>query len=245
MTIYEEVQLAIDMGIESALEFVLTAKLNYNGPATGYWGFLNGKRVWLSCVSAGKISELEKPGVKNRWPVDNKLLIKEPWDKRTNKAYPKNYFTDEICRINYELKLNSQSIGRLQTTLYKTPNNNRHWINDALTYCYEKEEKLNRKKHFIKNGNKAKSIILSDYKSYPLKDVIESYGLTLIPSGADRYKMCCPLHNEKTPSFFVKSDKNTFKCFGCGEYGDVLDFITKYEKISVIEAAKKLSPDIK
>ena len=42
----------------------------------------------------------------------------------------------------------------------------------------------------------------------------------------------CPFHKEKTPSFHVRSDKAYFKCFGCGESGDVFAFIKKYKKIT-------------
>ena len=44
--------------------------------------------------------------------------------------------------------------------------------------------------------------------------------LRLIKSGAN-YKALCPFHNEKTPSFTINPEKNTFKCFGCGIAGDI------------------------
>lgn len=47
---------------------------------------------------------------------------------------------------------------------------------------------------------------------------------------------CCPFHNEKTPSFHVSASKGIFKCFGCGEAGDVVKFLMKHEHFSYPEA---------
>ena len=41
---------------------------------------------------------------------------------------------------------------------------------------------------------------------------------------------CCPFHEEKTASFTVSNARNIYKCFGCGEGGDFIDFVKKYEK---------------
>jgi len=42
----------------------------------------------------------------------------------------------------------------------------------------------------------------------------------------------CPFHSEKTPSFSVNPGKGIFKCFGCGEGGDVIKFLSKIENVS-------------
>lgn len=47
---------------------------------------------------------------------------------------------------------------------------------------------------------------------------------------------CCPFHNEKTPSFYVSPAKGIFKCFGCGEAGDVVKFLMKHEHYTYPEA---------
>lgn len=52
---------------------------------------------------------------------------------------------------------------------------------------------------------------------------------------------CCPFHNEKTPSFAVNQVEGYYKCFGCGESGDVISFVQKYESIDFIDAIKILA----
>ncbi len=52
---------------------------------------------------------------------------------------------------------------------------------------------------------------------------------------------CCPFHNEKTPSFYVSPSKGIFKCFGCGEAGDVVSFLKKHEHFTYPEALRWLA----
>ncbi len=55
------------------------------------------------------------------------------------------------------------------------------------------------------------------------------------------FKALCPFHQEKTPSFIVSPQKEIFHCFGCGEGGNVFNFLMKHEKISFIEAVERLA----
>jgi DNA primase len=55
------------------------------------------------------------------------------------------------------------------------------------------------------------------------------------------WKALCPFHQEKTPSFTVNPDRQIFKCFGCGEGGDVLHFLMAFEKLSFPEAVEMLA----
>ena len=52
---------------------------------------------------------------------------------------------------------------------------------------------------------------------------------------------CCPLHGEKTPSFYVSPDEGYWKCFGCGKGGDVIKFVEEIEKVSFREALTYLA----
>ena len=55
------------------------------------------------------------------------------------------------------------------------------------------------------------------------------------------YSGLCPFHNEKTPSFYVYPETQSFYCFGCGVGGDVITFIKKIESLSYPEAVKMLA----
>lgn len=55
------------------------------------------------------------------------------------------------------------------------------------------------------------------------------------------YTGLCPFHHEKTPSFTVTPDKQIYKCFGCGEGGNVISFIMKTKNLDFHEAIKFLA----
>lgn len=69
-------------------------------------------------------------------------------------------------------------------------------------------------------------------------DVISQY-MDLKKAGAN-YKGLCPFHGEKTPSFTVSPQKQIYKCFGCGEGGNVISFVMKMEGLSFPEACQRL-----
>ena len=53
--------------------------------------------------------------------------------------------------------------------------------------------------------------------------------------------VCCPFHNDRTPS--MKLNEDYFYCFGCGAHGDVIDFVARLFHLLPAEAAKKLAED--
>lgn len=70
-------------------------------------------------------------------------------------------------------------------------------------------------------------------------DVI-SRNLKLKRSG-NNYFACCPFHKEKSPSFSINHKDQYFHCFGCGESGNVIKYIMKYNGLDFIEAVKSLA----
>jgi len=51
--------------------------------------------------------------------------------------------------------------------------------------------------------------------AYPLLEIVERAGVRLKRSGSRRWQGLCPLHEERTPSFFVDVEHQRFMCFGC------------------------------
>ncbi len=72
---------------------------------------------------------------------------------------------------------------------------------------------------------------------------IISKKVTLKQRAPFEFSGLCPFHNEKTPSFTVSDDKKFFHCFGCGEHGDVIAFVSKVEGISYRDATIKLAQE--
>lgn len=71
-------------------------------------------------------------------------------------------------------------------------------------------------------------------RSVPITDVARLY-VDLIPAGK-YYKGLCPFHTEKTPSFFVMPDKDSFACYGCNKFGDIFTMVQEMENISFPDA---------
>ena len=70
-------------------------------------------------------------------------------------------------------------------------------------------------------------------------EVISSY-FPLKRAGAN-FKALCPFHQEKTPSFHVSPQRQTFHCFGCGVGGSVFRFVMDYEHVDFPSAVRKLA----
>lgn len=73
----------------------------------------------------------------------------------------------------------------------------------------------------------------------PIESVISSY-VQLKRQGRNQV-CCCPFHSERTPSFTVFPDTQSFFCFGCGAGGDAITFIMKAENLDFTEALKFLA----
>ena len=72
-----------------------------------------------------------------------------------------------------------------------------------------------------------------------MAEVASSY-INLKRSGKN-FTGLCPFHNEKTPSFHIYTENNTFYCFGCGAGGDVITFIRRIENLDYMESIRFLA----
>ena len=73
-----------------------------------------------------------------------------------------------------------------------------------------------------------------------IEDVVSSYVQLTRRSGTNIFGLC-PFHNEKTPSFSVRPERNSFYCFGCGKGGGVVNFIMAAENLSYPDAVRHLA----
>jgi DNA primase len=72
-----------------------------------------------------------------------------------------------------------------------------------------------------------------------IEEVVSSY-IPLIKVG-NSLKAKCPFHNEKTPSFFISAERNSYYCFGCAKGGDIFSFVEEFEGLDFKGALKLLA----
>ena len=87
-------------------------------------------------------------------------------------------------------------------------------------------------------------------KKPDITDTLKTEGIELKQKGKSLWASC-PFHSEKTPSYKVDPEKQSFYCFGCGSSGDVISFIQKYKGLSFkdalcylgIDTSREIRPD--
>lgn len=72
-----------------------------------------------------------------------------------------------------------------------------------------------------------------------IADIVGSY--VQLKRKGRLYSGLCPFHSEKTPSFYVYPDTQSFYCFGCGAAGDAIGFVRKINNLDYVEAVKMLA----
>ena len=73
-------------------------------------------------------------------------------------------------------------------------------------------------------------------------DIADLIGRYLPLKRAGRhFKAVCPFHKEKTPSFFINTDKQIFHCFGCGMGGNAFSFLMQHDRLTFPEAVRQLA----
>lgn len=81
--------------------------------------------------------------------------------------------------------------------------------------------------------------ILDIQRKINIVDIVRDY-VPLVHKGKNYFGIC-PFHDDHNPSMSVSEERQMYKCFVCGEAGNVFNFVQKYEKISYFEAVKKVA----
>lgn len=145
-------------------------------------------------------------------------------------------------------------IARLELAISKGINRSRQikdgWFVREVIKCFEvadlvylKHKMLRLKRYLPIEPSKSRinQEQINRAKEYPIVQIAESH-LPGIKKCGSTYRSLCPYHNEKTPSFYLYPQTNTFHCFGCGEHSDVIGLTQKLRGIDFIEAVKYLAP---
>ena len=82
-------------------------------------------------------------------------------------------------------------------------------------------------RHYDKNlANLAVDYVQGSYK---FEDILSKYNIKTPSTGLGKFMLPCPFHNDKGPSLGINTYSNVFNCLGCGEHGNLVDFIVAYE----------------
>ena len=73
-----------------------------------------------------------------------------------------------------------------------------------------------------------------------IAEVIGSF-VQLRRAGGNSFKGLCPFHNEKTPSFVVDTNRQSYHCFGCGKGGDIFRFFMDKDNMTFVDAVRMLA----
>ena len=77
--------------------------------------------------------------------------------------------------------------------------------------------------------------LLRDIRATPIEGVADELGIEVV-----RHMALCPFHGDRHPSLYFDVKRNRFKCFACGESGDVIDLVMKYNNVGFKEAVGRI-----
>lgn len=170
--------------------------------------------------------------------IDLYFLCREIEDKTKTERFKElkqldNEFTDEIMKENPEWAKNRRCEYLKDRIIYLMD-----FLPDSKPEMKVLMKELGewKKKKFEYKPEKLTEIDIENARNVKIELVLGEPKMR----GGGRLKYCCPLHEEKDPSFTVYERNNSWFCFGCNKGGDVINLIKELENCDFKEAVKIL-----
>jgi DNA primase catalytic core len=113
-----------------------------------------------------------------------------------------------------------------------------YWPNSLIAYSSTKDNESNEPEKKVDGAQSGGKYFISSEQLDQLKDsvdivsVVESYGLPSFSRKSDHSAQAiCPFHDDHSPSMSIDNNRKIFKCFACGEGGDVFKFVRSYSAL--------------
>lgn len=162
-------------------------------------------------VSSSQVAESQKPWLR--------LLLAQHFDRDLNRCIREMPEEEALEMVGAILVNEDITTSFLNALRLPQPEDSGFWKGTVLP--------LLRKRLTPKHGaviNHDGDVFEKAKASIRMEDLAERY-TQLRPAGAGKLKGLCPLHNERSPSFIVYTDQDSFYCFGaCKRGGDVIEF---------------------
>ena len=142
----------------------------------------------------------------------------------------------------YKVKEKPVSAATEKSFKYKYVNQNiyKHSMQYSDTSIIPQNKKFSSAKRKINKNNIFADIFDQAKSRLDIFTVVKYYGVQ--PDNRS-YALLCPFHSEKTASFTVYADTDSFYCYGCGMGGSVIDFVMKMFNLTNIDAVKRINAD--
>lgn len=174
------------------------------------------------------------------------------------------FYNERIAKLEMKI-LRSQSGGGLKSFTLESGIKHLTLLSDKLEVrmnlpsvkdnfeLYDKivtwRENIQRQVEQLKRSQRAKvnifefsyELIAEIKERVSIADMVDQLNISRKRSGSNRYVLCCPFHDETTPSFMIYIEDDTYHCFGCQSHGDAIDFYQNTLGIEFDEALIQLS----
>lgn len=128
--------------------------------------------------------------------------------------------------------------------LNQAPSGQEWFSLDSIKEIESEQESISKKIKWLvstkKSGNDDSKINIEATKAVPIVEILKRYGYEIKKNSHSIAYICCPFHNEKTPSGAIYKNNNHFYCFGCHRHADPLDIVMHIEGVKLPEAYKIL-----